>query len=161
MTDWQKKNFNNPGWLALSRARLYRQWLRETTLSTIFTGKLYTIGSSVVDYCNNQWCLFCRIQNEEAEALDLDAEKTTTDRKKKDLYVKMCVSLQKMKDNTRVSKIVSQFCTMFLFFMLPEKFQGEYCRCCIRPSVCLLDFYIFNFSRTTVLILTKVDISHP
>lgn len=46
--------------------------------------------------------LFCRIQSEETEAIDLDAEKTTTDRKKKDLYIKMCVSLQKMKDNTRV-----------------------------------------------------------
>ncbi|XP_061164858.1 structural maintenance of chromosomes protein 5-like [Saccostrea echinata] len=42
-----------------------------------------------------------RILNEEAEAIDLDAEKEATDRKKKDLNIKMCVCLQKMKDNTK------------------------------------------------------------
>lgn len=42
-----------------------------------------------------------RIQTEEAEAIDLDAEKRAADKKKKALNVKMCVCLQKMKDNTK------------------------------------------------------------
>lgn len=46
--------------------------------------------------------IFCRIQTEEAEAIDLDAEKRAADKKKKALNVKMCVCLQKMKDNTKV-----------------------------------------------------------
>lgn len=44
----------------------------------------------------------CRIQTEEAEAIDLDAEKRAADKKKKALNIKMCVCLQKMKDNTKV-----------------------------------------------------------
>lgn len=46
--------------------------------------------------------VFCRIQTEEAEAIDLDAENRAADKKKKALNVKMCVCLQKMKDNTKV-----------------------------------------------------------
>uniref|UniRef100_K1QNC5 Structural maintenance of chromosomes protein 5 n=1 Tax=Magallana gigas TaxID=29159 RepID=K1QNC5_MAGGI len=42
-----------------------------------------------------------RIQTEEAEAIDLDAENRAADKKKKALNVKMCVCLQKMKDNTK------------------------------------------------------------
>ncbi|XP_078313053.1 structural maintenance of chromosomes protein 5-like [Crassostrea virginica] len=42
-----------------------------------------------------------RIQTEEAEAIDLDAEKRAADKKKKALNIKMCVCLQKMKDNTK------------------------------------------------------------
>lgn len=53
-------------------------------------------------YTNGILFVFCRIQTEEAEAIDLDAENRAADKKKKALNVKMCVCLQKMKDNTKV-----------------------------------------------------------